>query len=295
MSGFWGYQRKPFLAPPSRRNQQIGAADTRPNRVDLKVSGAATRRPDLLSLGRPAGARPRTGPPCPDSSTIERCLDLSRSPSSRRDHRIAMSRGTRSPCRGTPPPLGHGGVVVAPPSSGVRNRPSPRPCHEAARRGSRGAARQPGTLPSRMHRGHRRPALHRIGHSRTDMAACAHSASHVAAGARLGSFPRGDHDRPGPRRQPGRSPSRHAATACRHQKGWGPACHGDPGDLPPVTGRVGPWIGAGDTRPNRHPGGQHPPQSASGRATPAPIGIRAANTRPDRQAPQLPKLTKVGA
>ena len=66
--------------------------------------------------------------------------------------------------------------------------------------------------------------------------------------------------------------------------GWGPERHGDPGDLPPVAGGWPvDW------------GGRHPPRSASGRATRAPIGIRAGDTRPDRQTPQLPRLMKVGA
>ena len=214
------------------------------------------------------------------SSTIERCSDMSRRPVQSKGspesdvprHAITMSWNTA--------PVGHGGVVAMP-SSGVRNRPSCRPCRDSAS-GPRSAVRHPGTLPARVDRGHRRPALHGIGHSRTDMAACAHSASHMAAGARHRGFPSGDHDHPVPRRQPGRSASRQAATACRHQRGLGsrasrrsrgPAA--GRGGLARGLGRATPapiGIRAGDTRPNRHPGGRHPPRSADTAAPKADEG-----------------------
>ncbi len=177
-------------------------------------------------------------------------------------HAITMSWNTA--------PVGHGGVVAMP-SSGVRNRPSCRPCRDSAS-GPRSSVRHPGTQPARVDRGHRRPALHGIGHSRTDMAACAHSASHMAAGARHRGFPSGDHDHPVPRRQPGRSASRQAATACRHQRGFG--SRASRRSRGPAAGRggVGPWIGAGGTRPNPHRGGRHPPRSADTAAPKAEEG-----------------------
>ena len=176
-------------------------------------------------------------------------------------HAITMSWNTA--------PVGHGGVVALP-SSGVRNRPSCRPCRDSAS-GPRSAVRHPGTLPARVDRGHRRPALHGIGHSRTDMAACAHSASHMAAGARHEA----SQWRPRPPR-PTTPTGTVSITAGSHRlsppEGVGvPSVTAIPGTCRRSRG-VGPWIGAGDTRPDRHPGGRHAPQSASGRATPAPIG-----------------------